>query len=76
MSNLSETFLEILQDNEWHCAICDLHASSQHAAIIRDLVKEGHEFDNESANAIRKYKYGVRMYCKKCQKETTHRKLK
>ena len=61
---------------KWHCAVCDLNVSSQHAAIIRDLVEEGYEFDNTSNNATRTYKYGIKMWCEKCKKETTHRRLK
>ena len=70
----AEQMLKILGDNKWHCAVCDLDFSSQHAAIIRDLAKEGYEFDNTLKNATRKYKYGVKVLCEKCQKETTHRR--
>ncbi len=71
-----DNFLNILKDNEWHCAICDLGNSSQHAAIIRDLAKDGCEFDNNSEEATQTYSYGVKKWCNKCQKQTTHRRLK
>lgn len=71
-----DQFLEILKDNEWHCAVCDLNISSQHAAVIRDLVGKGYKFDNTADDATKKYDYGIKKWCEKCQKETTHRRLK
>lgn len=76
MATKKNEMKEILSDNKWHCAVCDLGKSSQHAAIIRDLAEEGCEFDNALDNATRTYKYGVEMWCKKCKRKTTHRKLK
>ena len=73
-----EKVLNVLEDGEWHCAICafgDFH--SQHAATIRDLAEDdGYNFDNQADDAIRTYKYGIRKFCEKCNKNTTHRKLK
>ena len=74
MCTKKDEIKKILSDNEWHCVVCDLSFSSQPAAIIRDLAEEGYEFDNASDSATRTYKYGVKMWCEKCQRETTHRR--
>lgn len=62
--------LNILEDGEWHC-FHEFSFSSQPAAIVRDLIAEGYEF--ESNDNGKNYKH---MYCPVCKKETIHRKLK
>ncbi|HEF7972179.1 TPA: hypothetical protein SBB90_001153, partial [Campylobacter jejuni] len=46
--NNKEKILDIVKDKEWHCSICDFgKLSSQSAAIIRDLRKDGYEFESD-----------------------------
>lgn len=62
---IKEKVLNVLRDKEWHCAVCDLGGiSSQHAATIRDLKRDGHKFETGT------------IFCSKCNRPTTHRKLK
>lgn len=70
-----EKILNVLQDKRWHCAICDLGGiSSQHAAIIRELIKkDGCEFETDPGNPRRSC---MTKFCSKCNKSTIHRKLK
>ncbi|MBZ7985322.1 hypothetical protein AVANS14531_03070 [Campylobacter sp. Cr9] len=71
-----EDIKNVLNDKQWHCVICDLnHISSQSAAIVRDLAKQGAKFCNSDQNMVRQYKNGISMFCNKCHKVTTHRKL-
>ncbi|EAJ1264809.1 hypothetical protein CJ165_04790 [Campylobacter jejuni] len=72
--NNKEKILDIVKDKEWHCSICDFgKLSSQSAAIIRDLRKDGYEFESDSNNPNR---FCQIKFCNKCDKNTIHRKLK
>lgn len=54
---------ELLSDNQWHCATCEIQ-SSQPAALIRALKRLGYEVETSK-----------KMICDKCDSRETHRRL-
>lgn len=69
-----EIMLNILKDKEWHCVICAFGKSSSHvASTVRELRKDGYEFETDLNNNNR---FCQIKFCNKCDKNTIHRKLK
>ncbi|WP_280536900.1 hypothetical protein [Halopenitus sp. POP-27] len=62
---------DVLADGEWHCSECEL-SGSQPAAYIRDFRDEGFEFVSTTDG---RGEYD-RRYCRTCDDETTHRRMK
>lgn len=62
--------LELFKDYEWHCCSCAKVSTSQIAAHVRNLIKEGCEFEQPSPNRFCKY-----AYCENCKRATIHRRL-
>lgn len=54
---------DLLSDNEWHCATCEIQ-SSQPAALIRALREFGYEIETSK-----------RKFCDHCDSRETHRRL-
>lgn len=54
---------DLLSDNQWHCATCEIQ-SSQPAALIRALREFGYEIETSK-----------RKFCDHCDSRETHRRL-
>jgi hypothetical protein len=60
---------EVLKDLKWHCSECEL-PGSQPAKALQKMRQDGFQLEKVGSN------WEKRMFCKKCGRKTSHRKLK
>lgn len=68
--SIKEEVLNFFSDKKWHCCVCAPIGTSQIAAQVRDLRKDGYKFEEPTPNRFCEWRY-----CEVCKRMTIHRRL-